>query len=369
MDSLGHRGLTVNPFVGIGKLNPDTDRRRQRRAMTEDELQRLLAVARQRPLLDALTVRKGKRKGERYANVRPEVRERLEYVGRERSLIYKTMVLTGLRKNELASLTAGQLHVDESIPFAVLDAADEKNRQGNEIALRDDLAADLRDWLAEKLQRLQNDARWKGEPIPVRLPADLPLFNIPAGLLRILNRDLRLAGIAKRDDRGRTLDVHALRTTFGTLLSKGGVAPRTAQAAMRHSDIRLTMGVYTDPRLLDVRGALDVLPSLPLDASDRKAGRATGTDGVDEKFALQFAQTLCKLKQSESSADKMTGEGSGSEQVGCIAVSADSVNEKGPLSSADNGPEQWALRDSNPRPHGCDASRWHLSSACQVVAA
>lgn len=65
----------------------------------------------------------------------------------------------------------------------------------------------------------------------------------------------------KRDGRGGTLDVHALRTTFGTMLSKGGVAPRTAQAAMRHSDIRLTMGVYTDPKLLDVRGALDALPA------------------------------------------------------------------------------------------------------------
>ena len=37
-------------------------------------------------------------------------------------------------------------------------------------------------------------------------------------------------GIDKRDGRGRTVDVHALRHTFGTLLSKGG-KPRTAQAA------------------------------------------------------------------------------------------------------------------------------------------
>jgi hypothetical protein len=49
----------------------------------------------------------------------------------------------------------------------------------------------------------------------------MPLFTVPKGLLRILNRDLKAAGIAKVDERGRTLDVHALRTTFGTLLSKG----------------------------------------------------------------------------------------------------------------------------------------------------
>ena len=72
-----------------------------------------------------------------------------------------------------------------------------------------------------------------GAPIPARLPADTPLLNVPTGLVKILDRDLRVAGIAKCDDRGRTVDVHAMRHTFGTHLSKGGVAPRTAQAAMR----------------------------------------------------------------------------------------------------------------------------------------
>src|SRR5262249_59479015 len=111
-------------------------------------LVKLLAVARERPLLEALTVRKGPRKGERYADVRPEVRERLDRLGRERALIYKTLVLTGLRKGELSSLTVAHLHLDDPVPFASLDAADEKNREGNGIALRDDLAPDLRDWLS-----------------------------------------------------------------------------------------------------------------------------------------------------------------------------------------------------------------------------
>src|SRR5262249_41545367 len=141
-------------------------------------------------------------------------------------------------------------------------------------------------------------------------------------LVKILDRDLVAAGIArrvkvngkwtidKRDDRGRSLDVHALRTTFGTLLSKGGVAPRTAQAAMRHSDIKLTMNVYTDPALLDVRGALEALPALPLDGNQgaSETVRATGTDGEPGKFAPGFAPTRCKLVQTESSAGKTAGE-------------------------------------------------------------
>ena len=89
--------------------------------------------------------------------------------------------------------------------------------------------------------------------------------------------------------------MHALRTTFGTLLSRGGVPLRTAQAAMRHSDPKLTANVYTDPKLLDVHGALDALPSLPLDAgpnAERERARATGTETYDRRaVALPVALT------------------------------------------------------------------------------
>jgi hypothetical protein len=54
-------------------------------------------------------------------------------------------------------------------------------------------------------------------------------------------------------------------------MSKGGVAPRVAQAAMRHSTIDLTMSVYTDPKLLDVARALDALPALPIDNGEKLA--------------------------------------------------------------------------------------------------
>ena len=72
-------------------------------------------------------------------------------------------------------------------------------------------------------------------------------------------------------NRGRTIDIHALRHTFGTHLSKAGVPLRTAQAAMRHSDPSLTANVYTDPKLLDVAGAVASLPDLPLGAVERTA--------------------------------------------------------------------------------------------------
>src|SRR5262249_40266887 len=134
-------------------------------------------------------------------------------------------------------------------------------------------------------------SQWKlaftiGHGQPPRLRAiaarDLDGLLVSAALRLILDRDLKAAGIPKRDDGGRTVDVHALRTRFGTLMSKAGVAPRTAQAAMRHSDIKLTMNVYTDPRLLDVPGAVDKLPALPLPQPGvppiAEAAQMTGTD-------------------------------------------------------------------------------------------
>ena len=74
-----------------------------------------------------------------------------------------------------------------------------------------------------------------------------------------------------------------------------GVSPRTAQAAMRHSKIDMTMNVYTDPRWLDVHGALDTLPTLDLNSSSKsnqQSLRATGTDcrdfGPASIYALSF---------------------------------------------------------------------------------
>ena len=74
--------LAVNPLRGVPKANEKTDRKRIRRAMTEAELVKLLEVARRRPLQEALTVRRGERRGEAYAEVRDEVKANLERLGR-----------------------------------------------------------------------------------------------------------------------------------------------------------------------------------------------------------------------------------------------------------------------------------------------
>ena len=306
-----------------------------------------------------MTVYKGPRKGELYAKLRPEVQRRLEKLGRERALLYKSLVLTGLRKGELASLTVGQLVLDTDPPCLVLNAADEKNRQGSTIPLRADLATDLREWLAEKAADIQEASQQaqtvrfdQGNQGRAGLPADAPLFVVPDKLVRILNRDLKSAGISKRDERGRTVDVHALRHTFGTLLSKGGVAPRTAQAAMRHSTINLTMNTYTDPKLLDVSGAMYALPSLRLTTGaqrERNVLKATGTDDSRaSEFAPKFAPTGGKQGLSRSSADKSTTNGDDVRTADPFAVMSLPDKRKGPLSTRNNRPLEVGARGLEP---------------------
>ena len=225
----------------------------------------------------------------RRAKLTDATRARLDRTGRERALIYKTLVLTGLRKGELASVTVGQIDFDGPVPYLILEDKDEKNRQGSEIPLRADLAGELRAWLDEKLVVLQDDARRRGDPIPAQLAPGTKMLDVPDGLIRIFDRDLVFAGIArvekrngrevviKTDERGRTIDIHALRHTFGTHLCRAGVPLRTAQAAMRHSDPSLTANVYTDPKLLDVAGALEALPSLqPNSVEVTEAARTPG---------------------------------------------------------------------------------------------
>jgi len=336
--------LAGNPVSRVATANERTDPRRQRRSLTESELKRLLDAAQRRPLDDALRVQRGPRKGELVANLSPERRAVLKRLGRERALIYKTMVLTGLRKGELASITIGQCHLDGDAPYIELAAADEKNGEGATVPVRVDLAHELRGWI------LENNPQSGGSSILSIQGAGDPagnqrrkLFNVPSGLIRIFDRDLEAAGISKTDDRGRTVDVHALRHTFGTLLSKGGVTPRTAQAAMRHSEIGLTMQVYTDPRLLDVQAALDALPQLSLEGGNRsESARATGTDDASAgatgaaTVAPKVAPTSVQPRQSASVADHPSHSAGEGANAGAGDASVTPDNENAPLSTGDN---------------------------------
>lgn len=71
--------------------------------------------------------------------------------GAERALLYRLTVETGLRVNELRSLTPGSFDFENDTPIVRVAAAYSKRRQNNTLPLRCELAAMLMTHFANKL--------------------------------------------------------------------------------------------------------------------------------------------------------------------------------------------------------------------------
>ncbi|MEI7836405.1 MAG: site-specific integrase [Planctomycetota bacterium] len=297
--AVANNRLTNNPLEGLAKAD-ESNIRRQRRALTIEEVIALLEASRARPLRDALMIRRGDMKGELAAAVTDAERLYLERIGRERAMIYKVLIYTGLRKGELGSLTVGAVHLDVERGYLELAAKSSKSGKAAQICLRKDLAEDLAEHLADKLHEYCRRTLVDGRSeIPAALPPGMKLFDMPGDFIRVFDRDLVAAGLArqvqdpktgrmridKTDSQGRTLDIHCLRHTFATLLSKANVSPRMAQELLRHSDIRLTMNTYTHLQLIDTAKAVEALPgfenSTHADQRQRKTGTYDGRSGLE----------------------------------------------------------------------------------------
>ena len=173
---LGSRRMGENPLANLKATKGEV--RRQRRALTEDELVRLLQATRKRPLEAALTIKRGDRRGQLAASIRPETRAAIERTGWEHSLIYKTLVYTGLRRGELEALEVRHLTLAGRRPCLTLPGAATKNRKGADLPLRADLVVDLIEWL-----------RVTGKAGTDRV------FQVSPDLNKLLKRDLKWAGI------------------------------------------------------------------------------------------------------------------------------------------------------------------------------
>jgi len=257
--------IPANPFTGTVKRDERADRRHIRRALSQEELARLIEAARTRPLQDALkgNTGRGKKMTKEAAALTEKTEDKLRFLGWTRALAYWTAAATGLRWGELRSITLGALRLDEKPPHLILAAKDEKARKGASIPLPEDVAAQLAVYALERLRRLEISANVPaGHAGP--LLQEAPLFDVPAQMSKVFSDDLAAAGIPKRDGVGHVVDVHALRHTFGTNLAKAGVPLQVAQKAMRHSTPALTSNVYTHLGLSDVAEATGKLPRIPV---------------------------------------------------------------------------------------------------------
>ncbi len=129
------------------------------------------------------------------------------------------------------------------------------------LPLREDLARDLKDYLA------------------LHLPAARLFTNMQKGRgAAMLRVDLEAAGIPYVDEYGLVADFHALRHSFASLLNQAGVPLVTAQQLMRHSDPRLTSNVYTHVMVEGKAEALAKLPDFSYAGLGKESAALTGTD-------------------------------------------------------------------------------------------
>ncbi|MBL4701844.1 MAG: tyrosine-type recombinase/integrase [Phycisphaeraceae bacterium] len=220
-----------SPVDHLDGLNVKAHPQRLRRAFTIDELGRLIDTTWQG------AVRLSKTRDGDIA---------WSMTGPERAMLYLVAVETGLRANELRSLTRSSFNLEGSNPTVMVQAAYSKRKRKDVQPLKPQTAARLAEVMGEKLP----DA--KVFRMPRRESLSLGMFQ----------PDMQAAGVDYKDAGGRVADFHALRHTFITNLAQGGVHPKTAQALARHSTITLTMDRYTHSLQEDQTRALDVLPDL-----------------------------------------------------------------------------------------------------------
>ncbi len=215
---------TEDMLCGLKKLNAQTDRRRVRRAMSEEEVKRLI---------DSTS---NSRKTYRGASWQLNPTDRV--------LLYSIALYTGLRSIEIASLKFSSFDLETRT--LCVEASNTKNRKKASLPIHPTLVELLR-------KRFESNPPLSS-PTSLLFPGPLILQRIPG---KVFARDLRRAGIAVKDDQERVLDFHSLRYTFITNLAKAGVHPGKAQRLARHSDINLTMNVYTQLDVDDLREAVN----------------------------------------------------------------------------------------------------------------
>jgi hypothetical protein len=212
-----------NPLLRLKRQNEDEDRRRVRRAATEQELDAFIDAVRNTP----------------------------------RAAYYLTVIHTGLRRKESRLLLKG----DVDLEAATMRLRSTVSKNG-----REDLLP-LHPQVVEALRPLMT----------VQSKATEPLFAV-VPRLRTFYRDLQRAGITPVDGEGRKLDFHALRMTLATRLIKQGVPLSKVSLITRHRSVRVLEKHYKDLRLGDARGVVDGVRAFgsPAPEVEMPAGKTTG---------------------------------------------------------------------------------------------
>lgn len=231
------RMLPENPFRFVERLSTVGRNRFERRALSIEEVERLLAVA-------------GPRKE-----------------------AYQVAIYLALRKKEISLLQWRDVDLEREKPCVTLRASTTKNRKGKVLRLHPVAASALAKIRDRQPRTEPTDCVFEGLiPSPAELRKDLLEAGIPFDL-------------------ARRVDFHSLRHTADTMVvSIPGIAPRTAMEIMRHGSMELTMNRYTDATLLPTEQAILSLPWLgasPEDGHTKDTQQGTQLSDVSGRTVSQ----------------------------------------------------------------------------------
>ncbi len=258
--------ILESPLQSLHELDPELDRRHERRALSVEEINQLL-----------------------YATVNGP--ERYGMDGLERFLLYRFVIETGLRANEIRQLR--KVDFDFANHCVVIRAASAKGKRQDIQQIRPDLSSDIKQFFGNRLPQAK---AFGGRYV-----------RLTDKTAKMIKADLITAGIDYQDEAGRVFDFHAMRGQCSSLLTASGAHPKVAQSIMRHKDINLTMNTYTHVLRGGEARALEQLPdfSLPAIESQQEAVK-TGTDErqVDSKSLSKSCFSNEQMRTTMNSNEK-----------------------------------------------------------------
>ena len=145
--------------------------------------------------------------------------ERAGMGGEERALLYRLVIETGLRSNEVASLTRGSFDLEART--VTVSAADSKHRREDVLPIRADMAAALEGFLRLKAPAAKAFGMTRNRPMSEAVKADLrsarAAYLKAASAPQERRQRARTSFCAYKDGSGRVFDFHGLRHTAGSL--------------------------------------------------------------------------------------------------------------------------------------------------------
>lgn len=217
-------------LLKLPKYNEDADPHLTRRALTKDEVDRILKAAESGHTLTrqpSTRTPKLTKHGEPSRSGTIGHTRKVQHTGLERAFIYRLAMATGFRANELRTLTPECFRLEGDEPSIVVLAKHSKNGKEAVQPITREMADAFRPFLEGKEQ---------GRPVVV----------VPEKLAKLLRIDMDAAGIVygrKRKGVAATgvVDGHALRSTYCTWLLESGANIKIVQILMRHADVKTTM--------------------------------------------------------------------------------------------------------------------------------